>query len=140
MLCCCCCFVAGLPFALKQDHVLPTSKISPHSSKQQQSKDHVCPQAHKSLMCYLTLMPLLLWPMSGWASPFLSVVIAFLLLGVENIGAYIEEPFHVSCYCSVRGCRLPFKSMAAARRQCMHEHFTLAPRCSTLTLSAVGSA
>eukprot|EP00878_Enallax_costatus_P024161 GHUV01025758.1.p1 GENE.GHUV01025758.1~~GHUV01025758.1.p1 ORF type:complete len:283 (+),score=73.60 GHUV01025758.1:121-969(+) len=46
-------------------------------------------------MCYLTLMPLLLWPMSGWASPFLSVVIAFLLLGVENIGAYIEEPFHV---------------------------------------------
>jgi predicted membrane chloride channel (bestrophin family) len=34
--------------------------------------------------------------MSGWASPVLAVVIAFLLLGVENIGAFIEEPFHVS--------------------------------------------
>jgi hypothetical protein len=26
----------------------------------------------------------------------LAVVIAFLLLGVENIGAFIKEPFHVS--------------------------------------------
>jgi predicted membrane chloride channel (bestrophin family) len=61
-------------------------------------------------MCYLTLLPLLLWPMSGWASPPLAVVIAFLLLGVENIGAFIEEPFHVSVHgldefheCATRG-------------------------------------
>jgi predicted membrane chloride channel (bestrophin family) len=58
-------------------------------------------------MCYLTLLPLLLWPMSGWASPPLAVVIAFLLLGVENIGAFIEEPFHVSrLFCCLFGCLL----------------------------------
>jgi hypothetical protein len=53
------------------------------------------------------LLPLLLRPMSGWVSPPLAVVIAFLLLGVENIGAFIEEPFHVSrlCLCSF-GCFL----------------------------------
>jgi predicted membrane chloride channel (bestrophin family) len=26
----------------------------------------------------------------------LAVLISFLLLGVENIGAFVEEPFHVS--------------------------------------------
>lgn len=55
----------------------------------------LCRHTSRFLICYLTVLPLLLWPMSGWASPVLSVVIAFLLLGVENIGAFIEEPFHV---------------------------------------------
>ncbi|WIA21100.1 hypothetical protein OEZ85_005418 [Tetradesmus obliquus] len=59
-----------------------------------------CYTRHTSrfLMVYLTLLPLLLWPMAGWASPPLAVVIAFLLLGVENIGAFIEEPFHVIAF------------------------------------------
>jgi hypothetical protein len=53
------------------------------------------------LLCYILVgLPLLLWPMAGWASPVLAVVIAFLLLGVENIAAYIEEPFYVSCSCA----------------------------------------
>lgn len=48
-------------------------------------------------MCYCYIgLPLLLWPLAGWASPVLAVLIAFLLLGVENIGCFIEEPFHVS--------------------------------------------
>jgi hypothetical protein len=47
------------------------------------------------LLCYILVgLPLLLWPMAGWASPILAVVIAFLLLGVENIAAYVEEPFY----------------------------------------------
>lgn len=49
------------------------------------------------LMCYILIgLPLLLWPLAGWSSPVLAVLISFLLLGVENIGAFIEEPFHVS--------------------------------------------
>jgi hypothetical protein len=48
-------------------------------------------------MCYILIgLPLLLWPLAGWSSPVLAVLISFLLLGVENIGAFIEEPFHVS--------------------------------------------
>eukprot|EP00879_Flechtneria_rotunda_P026827 GHRR01028660.1.p1 GENE.GHRR01028660.1~~GHRR01028660.1.p1 ORF type:complete len:284 (+),score=70.05 GHRR01028660.1:1164-2015(+) len=59
-----------------------------------------CYSRHTSrfLMTYLTVIPFLLWPMSGWASPVLAVVIAFLLLGLENIGAFIEEPFHVIAF------------------------------------------
>lgn len=63
-------------------------------------------------MVYLLLMPIMLWPSCGWATPVLSLISAFLLLGVENIGAQIEEPFSVRkgwvgnthvCGC-VRGC------------------------------------
>ncbi|KAF8056864.1 hypothetical protein HT031_006208 [Scenedesmus sp. PABB004] len=59
-----------------------------------------CYTRHTSrfLTAYLALLPLLLWPMAGWASPALAVAIAFLLLGVENIGAFLEEPFHVIAF------------------------------------------
>jgi hypothetical protein len=53
-------------------------------------------------MCYILVgLPLLLWPLAGWSSPVLAVLISFLLLGVENIGAFIEEPFHVSLLTSL---------------------------------------
>ncbi|KAG2502086.1 hypothetical protein HYH03_000578 [Edaphochlamys debaryana] len=47
------------------------------------------------LMLYVVTAPLLLWSSTGWATPVVAVVIAFLLLGVENIGVQVEEPFHV---------------------------------------------
>lgn len=51
------------------------------------------------LMCYILIgLPLLLWPLAGWSSPVLGVLISFLLLGVENIGSFIEEPFHVIAF------------------------------------------
>lgn len=55
------------------------------------------------LMVYILVgLPLLLWPLARWCSTALSVLISFLLLGVEHIAAHIEEPFHVSGKC-VRG-------------------------------------
>ncbi|KAG2436782.1 hypothetical protein HXX76_006306 [Chlamydomonas incerta] len=47
------------------------------------------------LMLYVVASPVLLWSAAGWATPVVAVIIAFLLLGVENIGVQVEEPFHV---------------------------------------------
>ncbi|KAG2494372.1 hypothetical protein HYH03_007429 [Edaphochlamys debaryana] len=47
------------------------------------------------LMIYLTACPLVLWPSLGWWTPIAAVLITFLLLGTENIGVQLEEPFRV---------------------------------------------
>ncbi|MEW5305971.1 MAG: hypothetical protein WDW36_008479 [Sanguina aurantia] len=47
------------------------------------------------LLIYLTMVPFLLWPSAKWFTPLVSVIIAFLLLGTENIGVQLEEPFKV---------------------------------------------
>ncbi|GIL73889.1 hypothetical protein Vretimale_5022 [Volvox reticuliferus] len=47
------------------------------------------------LMLYVMTCPVLLWSSTGWLTPLVAVIIAFLLLGVENIGVQVEEPFHV---------------------------------------------
>ena len=39
------------------------------------------------LMVFLTFLPFSLWEVTGWASPAVEAVIAFLFLGIENIGA-----------------------------------------------------
>lgn len=40
-------------------------------------------------------IPFAFWPDYGWVTPFITAVVTFLLLGVENIGIQIEEPFEV---------------------------------------------
>eukprot|EP00197_Chlamydomonas_leiostraca_P011007 CAMPEP_0202885580 /NCGR_PEP_ID=MMETSP1391-20130828/41735_1 /ASSEMBLY_ACC=CAM_ASM_000867 /TAXON_ID=1034604 /ORGANISM="Chlamydomonas leiostraca, Strain SAG 11-49" /LENGTH=705 /DNA_ID=CAMNT_0049568831 /DNA_START=42 /DNA_END=2159 /DNA_ORIENTATION=+ len=47
------------------------------------------------VLIYITIAPVLLWNVLQWATPVCSVMIAFLLLGTENIGVQIEEPFKV---------------------------------------------
>lgn len=47
------------------------------------------------LVLWLTFLPFALWPVYGWATPGIVGVISFLLLGVENIGIQMEEPFAV---------------------------------------------
>lgn len=48
------------------------------------------------MLCYIHCLPLLLWPLAEWGSPVLAVMISFLVLMIEGISSYIEEPFHVS--------------------------------------------
>ncbi|BDA42113.1 UPF0187 protein At3g61320, chloroplastic [Coccomyxa sp. Obi] len=65
-----------------------------------------CYTRHTSrfLVIWLTFLPFALWDICGWASPIVEAVIAFLLMGVENIGIQIEEPFHtlpMLSYCKV---------------------------------------
>ena len=47
------------------------------------------------LLLYLSLTPLLMWERCGWATVPFTALVSFLLLGTENIGAQIEEPFTV---------------------------------------------
>ncbi|GFR51462.1 hypothetical protein Agub_g13871 [Astrephomene gubernaculifera] len=47
------------------------------------------------LMIYLTACPIVLWSSMGWWTPLTAVLITFLLMGTENIGVQIEEPFRV---------------------------------------------
>ena len=47
------------------------------------------------LVIYVTFMPFTLWHACGWGCVPASVIIAFLLLGIEEIGVQIEEPFGI---------------------------------------------
>ena len=46
---------------------------------------------------YICVVPLLLWPTTGWMTPVVAGVIAFMLLGIENVTVQIEEPMRVLC-------------------------------------------
>ncbi|KAK9806463.1 hypothetical protein WJX73_010427 [Symbiochloris irregularis] len=45
------------------------------------------------LLVWLLFLPLAIWEVYGWATPFISAFLAFFLLGIENIAIQIEEPF-----------------------------------------------
>lgn len=47
------------------------------------------------MITWLSLLPFSLWDSLGWAEVPLSVIVAFLLLGIEEIGVSIEEPFSI---------------------------------------------
>jgi hypothetical protein len=55
------------------------------------------------MLLWCTFLPFALWDICGWASPVVEGVITFLLLGIENVGIQIEEPFHIlpmRAYCA----------------------------------------
>ncbi|CAG9464598.1 unnamed protein product [Pedinophyceae sp. YPF-701] len=47
------------------------------------------------LIVWLLFLPLGLWPQLKWDTPFVMVLISFFLLGIDEIGVQIEEPFGV---------------------------------------------
>lgn len=47
------------------------------------------------LIGWLTLLPWALWSYCGWTMVPISGLMSFVLLGIEEIGVYIEEPFSV---------------------------------------------
>ncbi|KAL0031296.1 hypothetical protein WJX79_001422 [Trebouxia sp. C0005] len=63
------------------------------------------------LLWWLTGFPFAAWSSYGWVTPFVTAVVTFLLLGVENIGIQIEEPFEV----------LPIEAITAACIASVHE-------------------
>lgn len=63
------------------------------------------------LLWWLTGFPFAAWSSYGWFTPCVTAVVTFLLLGVENIGIQIEEPFEV----------LPIESITAACVASVHE-------------------
>ncbi|KAL4425568.1 hypothetical protein ABPG75_009584 [Micractinium tetrahymenae] len=53
------------------------------------------------MMIWLSLLPLTLWASCRWAMLPFSLIIAFLLLGIEEIGVSIEEPFSILPLCHI---------------------------------------
>ncbi|KAL4514753.1 hypothetical protein Ndes2526B_g03917 [Nannochloris sp. 'desiccata'] len=54
------------------------------------------------MVIWLSALPLGLYESCGWATIPLAVVIGFLLLGIDSIGVFIEEPFRIlplNAYC-----------------------------------------
>lgn len=48
----------------------------------------------RSLTLWCNLLPFALWPETGWATVPVSLMVTFVLLGIEDIGVQIENPFH----------------------------------------------
>jgi len=63
------------------------------------------------LVIWLTFMPFTLWNACGWGCVPVSTIIAFLLLGIEEIGVQIEEPFGI----------LPLEAMCATIEKNLRE-------------------
>ena len=59
------------------------------------------------LVCWLTALPLVLLPVLGWAAIPAQLVSCYLVLGIDEIGVEIEEPF----------CILPLQALAEAVRR-----------------------
>jgi predicted membrane chloride channel (bestrophin family) len=47
------------------------------------------------LIFWLMLLPLALWPEYGWVTVPILALVSFVLLGIEEIGVEIEEPFSI---------------------------------------------
>ena len=47
------------------------------------------------MMWWLGGFPFAVWAQYGWATPFVTAIVTFLLMATENIGIQIEEPFKV---------------------------------------------
>jgi predicted membrane chloride channel (bestrophin family) len=47
------------------------------------------------MMIWLTLLPFTLWTACRWAMLPVALIVSFLLLGIEEIGVTIEEPFSI---------------------------------------------
>jgi hypothetical protein len=47
------------------------------------------------MMIWLTLLPFTLWDSCRWAALPITFIVSFLLLGIEEIGVSIEEPFTI---------------------------------------------
>ena len=87
-----------------------------------------CRHTSRFLLWWLTGFPFAAWSSYGWVTPFVTAVVTFLLLGVENIGIQIEEPFEV----------LPIEAITAACIASVHEnlerHHGEMPACIALVL------
>ncbi len=88
----------------------------------------LCRHTSRFLLWWLTGFPFAAWSSYGWVTPFVTAVVTFLLLGTENIGIQIEEPFEV----------LPIEAITAACISSVHEilerHHGEMPACTVLEL------
>jgi predicted membrane chloride channel (bestrophin family) len=63
----------------------------------------------RALITWLLSLPLALWPLMGWATPPTMLALCYVVLGIDEIGHQIEEPF----------CILPLQPLCEAIRRDM---------------------
>jgi predicted membrane chloride channel (bestrophin family) len=61
----------------------------------------------RALITWLLALPLALWPLMGWATPPAMLALCYVVLGIDEIGVEIEEPF----------CILPLQALCDAIRR-----------------------
>jgi putative membrane protein len=61
----------------------------------------------RALIMWLLALPLALWPLMGWATPAAIFALSYVVLGIDEIGVEIEEPF----------CILPLQALCEAVRR-----------------------
>lgn len=49
----------------------------------------------RSLLLFLIGLPFVLWPLLGWGTVFFTLVASFIIIGIDETGLHIEEPFGV---------------------------------------------
>ncbi|KAK3283211.1 hypothetical protein CYMTET_9080, partial [Cymbomonas tetramitiformis] len=49
----------------------------------------------RSLLLFLLGLPFVLWPLVGWGTVFFTLVASFIIIGIDETGLHIEEPFGV---------------------------------------------
>lgn len=82
------------------------------------------------LVIWSGFLPFALWHECQWLTPFVSVIVTFLLLGVENIGVQIEQPFSV----------LPMEQFCATIRANIIEQLQIRMRSGELLWQALDGA
>lgn len=81
-------------------------------------------------MWWLLALPLALWPRCHWYTPAIATIVAFLLLGVENIGVQIEQPFDV----------LPLNTLCGACERNVADFMAIAPEAAKFVDAAAARA
>jgi Bestrophin, RFP-TM, chloride channel len=60
-----------------------------------EARPFLCSHTSRFLVIWLAILPFTLYPSCKWATIPSAGLIAFLLLGIEEIGVQIEEPFSI---------------------------------------------
>eukprot|EP00887_Chlorella_sp_A99_P001239 scaffold14.g1239.t1 len=82
----------------------PYQRICPHHPRPAAPPPCCSYTRHTSrfLLIWLMMLPFTMWAAYSWGTVFISAVFAFLMLGIDEIGVQIEEPFGVlpiEAYC-----------------------------------------
>ena len=91
-----------------------------------------CRHTSQFLMIWLTFVPLGLWTVCEWFTPVVCCVVSFLLLGIENIGIQIEQPFKVCKACQQVADSLAHGLLLACTKPRLHS-ILLAPSLAQVT-------
>ncbi|GFH16764.1 uncharacterized protein HaLaN_13253 [Haematococcus lacustris] len=83
-----------VPFDCSQvKELLPCNEATEVLAQSNRPFYMICKHTSRSLVLWLSTLPLALWPVTEWLSVPAMFIIAFVFIGIDEIGVEIEEPF-----------------------------------------------